>query len=181
MNVLLFCGSPREASITRGMAALVKEELLNQDVNVFYFDAFENQLPLFDGEKSNNKEVKSLAEAANKADGFFFCTPEYHNGISGALKNALDYLNKNHFRNKPTVITSSAGAGKGGVNSLNNLRLVLRGVHSLVLPEQLVCDSAYFNEYGELTDEEIKKELNRMVDNLVEQLSEKNNTVISTN
>ncbi|MCM3707369.1 NAD(P)H-dependent oxidoreductase [Cytobacillus firmus] len=180
MNVLLFCGSAREASITRGMATFVKNVLASKNVNVEYFDAYENPLPLFNGENSNNTEVTELLRAAEKADGFFFCTPEYHNGMSGALKNALDYLSKNHFRNKPSVITSSAGSGKGGVNSLNNLRLVLRGLHSIVLPEQLVCDSICFNEYGELIDKDMEKQLSGLVENLVLQLNNANNVIHTT-
>ena len=55
------------------------------------------------------------------------CTPEYHNAMSGALKNSLDYLSSSEFVHKPVALLAVAGGGKGGINALNSMRTVARG------------------------------------------------------
>lgn len=47
------------------------------------------------------------------ADGVVLCTPEYHNAMSGALKNSLDYLSSSEFLHKPVALLAVAGGGKG--------------------------------------------------------------------
>ncbi|MCK9906868.1 NAD(P)H-dependent oxidoreductase, partial [Frankia sp. Cpl3] len=91
--------------------------------------------------------VKRLMAAAEQADGFVICTPEYHNGMSGSLKNALDFLGGKHFRGKAAIIGAACGGGKGGINALNNLRQVLRGVYAIVLPDQIVADPEHYDRH----------------------------------
>ncbi len=45
-------------------------------------------------------------------DGVVLCTPEYHNAMSGALKNSLDYLSSSEFIHKPVALLAVAGAVK---------------------------------------------------------------------
>lgn len=118
------------------MASLVLE-IVQPYAPATYFSLQKHPLPVFDGteEQLKNRHVQTLQQLADEARGFFILTPEYHNGMSGALKNALDFLNKNHFHQNPAAIAAVSGGGKGGINALNNLRLVLRGLSTNVLPE----------------------------------------------
>ena len=122
---------------------------------VLYFDTGLHKLPLFTGTEADkeNSEVNRLLSYAEEADGFFICTPDYHNGMSGALKNALDFLGGSHFKGKPVAIAACSGGGKGGINALNNLRLVMRGVYGIVLPEQYIADPNDFNEKSQFVSD----------------------------
>lgn len=137
MKIMVICGSPRAHSRTRGIARKMTEILKESGLETLHFDVGLNQLPLYSGNEADQEhpEVKRLSQLAKEADGFFICTPDYHNGMSGALKNALDFLGGSHFKGKPISIASAAGGGKGGINALNNLRIVMRGVYGMVLPQ----------------------------------------------
>ncbi|GGE07012.1 FMN-dependent NADPH-azoreductase [Marinithermofilum abyssi] len=147
---LVVNGSPRRGGLTRGLASKAAELLERRGEQVIRFDV--GELPLF-GVGEETEAVQRWRQAASEADGFFIATPEYHNGISGALKNALDFLGSHHLERKPVAITAAAGGGKGGINALNNLRLVLRGLYAWVLPQQWVADPGCFDARGQLAGE----------------------------
>lgn len=77
-------------------------------------------LPLYDGDLEDADGipagVKLLAEQIREADAIVVSTPEYNKGISGVLKNALDWVSRVEgavLRGKPTVVLAAA-AGRGG-------------------------------------------------------------------
>jgi azobenzene reductase len=160
-------GSPRKNSNTGKVAQFVASLLENKGVEFTLFSV--GTLPLYDGEETTyeHPEVKKLMTLANKADGFFICTPEYHSGMSGALKNALDFLSGSHFRKKPVAIACAAGGGKGGINALNNLRLVMRGVGGLVIANQCVVDPNDFDANDKIRETAATR-LAEIVDELVD-------------
>ncbi|MDH2882652.1 NADPH-dependent FMN reductase [Bacillus cytotoxicus] len=167
--ILVISGSSRTFSNNRGLANYVVNNLNQKGQEVEFFDLSKNPLPIFTGNVTEyeNANVSKLKEIANRANSFVICTPEYHNGMSGGLKNALDFLSKEQFLNKPVTILCAAGSGKGGVNALNNLRLVIRGLHGLVLPQQHICDSIFFDDCQNLIDEVSKEIINNMMIDLV--------------
>ncbi|MED0675216.1 NAD(P)H-dependent oxidoreductase [Aneurinibacillus thermoaerophilus] len=164
MKVMVLSGSSRPNSNTRGLAKEVCAHLEQQKVDVLFFDVGINELPIYKGgEDMEHPEVKRLQRYAEEADAFFVCTPEYHSGMSGALKNALDFLHGDHFRGKPVMIAAAGGGGKGGINALNNLRTVLRGVYALVLSDQYVTDMSCYNDRCELVHDDSRTRLKEMV------------------
>jgi azobenzene reductase len=169
MKIAVINGGATEASRTRGLARAFEQALSKRETQVEFFDLGEQILPIYTGsdEQYNMEAVKALQKLAAEADGFVICTPEYHNGMSGALKNALDFLGSRQFRGKPVIIGAAAGGGKGGINALNNLRIVLRGVYALVLPDQFVADPHHFNDQQKITDYDAQERIDLMVDELV--------------
>jgi azobenzene reductase len=140
MNIVIINGSPRSAGRTgiasRYIAKKYGAKLIES-----------GNLPLFTGEEKQEQleKVKELKTLVKKADGVILATPEYHNGMSGALKNALDHLGSEQFHHKPVALLAVAGGGKGGINALNNMRIVARGVYANVIPRQLVLDPIAFD------------------------------------
>ncbi|RAL24088.1 NADPH-dependent FMN reductase [Thermoflavimicrobium daqui] len=155
MKILVINGSARKDSNTRKLAQRAVDYLQEQIKEVQLFDLEHESLPILDGKPESfaHPNVKLLKTYAEDANGFFICTPEYHNAVSGALKNALDFLNRDYFTGKPVSIGAIAGGGKGGINALNNLRLIIRGVNGLVLPQQIVVDYKEFDEKAQLNKE----------------------------
>lgn len=147
MNILIINGSPRET----GRTTQVTREL-HKSYQSSFLDLSQLSLPIFTGEphQYETEEVQELIEKIEKADGLLLATPEYHGAMSGALKNAFDFLNSAHFAHKPVALLAVSGGGKGGINALNNLRTVTRALYANVLSKQLVLDPADIVEKGTL-------------------------------
>ena len=147
MNILIINGSPRET----GRTTQVTREL-HQNYQSSFLDLSQLSLPIFTGEphQYETEEVQELIEKIEKADGILLATPEYHGAMSGALKNAFDFLNSAYFAHKPVALLAVSGGGKGGINALNNLRTVTRALYANVLSKQLVLDPADILEKGTL-------------------------------
>ncbi|MEC1599903.1 NADPH-dependent FMN reductase [Bacillus halotolerans] len=133
MNILVISGSPRTHGRTRIAAAYISS-VYQTDL----IDLSEFILPLFNGEAEQAElmRVQELKQRVSKADAIVL----YHSGMSGALKNALDFLSSEQFKYKPVALLAAAGGGKGGINALNNMRTVMRGLYANAIPRQLVLD-----------------------------------------
>jgi NAD(P)H-dependent FMN reductase len=91
-------------------------------------DIAEYNLPLLDepipptrGQYANPHTKRWAAKIAS-FDAYVFVTPEYNHGISGALKNAIDYLFA-EWNNKAAGFVSYGGVG--GARAVEQLRLVM--------------------------------------------------------
>jgi len=91
INILAISGSLRQASYnTAALKALKKLAPQNIDVNI----ASIGDLPLFnpDLDADDIVALDQLSKDVKKADGIIIASPEYAHGISGPMKNALDWL-----------------------------------------------------------------------------------------
>lgn len=121
------------------------------------------RLPLYDGdieaEAGVPAEVTALAEAIAAADGVIISTPEYNKNLSGALKNAFDWLSRTKiapFKGKPIVILSASAGRSGGERAQYSLRHCLNPFQPRLIsgPEVFIAASAKaFGEDGHLVDE----------------------------
>jgi azobenzene reductase len=168
MRVMIIAGSLHQASATRAALSLAAESLREMGVEVDFCDLRTHALPLFDPDMEvAPPEVQEFAKRALVADGFLIGTPEYHNGMSGALKNALDHLGSRYFKHKPVGLLCAAGGGKGGINALANLRTVMRGVMAMVLPEQVIVDEDDFDAAMNLVNADRRQRILSLAQTLV--------------
>lgn len=137
MNVLVISASPR----TIGRTGVVGR-YLKSAYDVELIDLASNPLPLYTGEpaQAESEQIKTFRKKVLEADGVVLVSPEYHGAMSGAAKNALDFLSADQFRNKATAILVCAGGGKGGINALGNMRTTLRSLYANTIPTQLILD-----------------------------------------
>ncbi|MBJ8115297.1 MULTISPECIES: NADPH-dependent FMN reductase [Bacillus] len=144
MKLVVINGTPRKFGRTRVVAKYIADQFEGE-----LYDLAIEELPLYNGEESQREleAVKKLKALVKAADGVVLCTPEYHNAMSGALKNSLDYLSSSEFVHKPV-----AGGGKGGINALNSMRTVARGVYANAIPKQVVLDGLHVQD-GELGED----------------------------
>ena len=91
-TILAFCGSLRAASMN---AALLRAtaRLAPTAIDVRLFDGLAS-LPLFnpDLEAHTPESASRLRDAVGACDALLIASPEYAHGITGTLKNALDWL-----------------------------------------------------------------------------------------
>src|SRR5687767_7201833 len=91
------------------------------DIKDFNLPLLDEPIPPSQGKYAKEHTKKWAAEIAS-FDGFVFVTPEYNHGISGALKNAIDFLFK-EWNNKAAGFVSYGGAS--GARAVESLRLVM--------------------------------------------------------
>lgn len=114
-------------------------------------------------------DVVKLCETVKAADGLLLATPEYHGSVSGVLKNALDLMGFEELSGKVAGLISVLG-GQSNSNALNDLRVILRWVHSWVIPEQVAIGQAWkaFSPDGRLLDENLSQRFDSFAQSLVE-------------
>ena len=161
MKLVIINGSPRKKGRTGIAARFITRKYNAEQLNI-------NDLPLYNGEPEQAElpQIQRLRRIVKEADAVILASPEYHSGMSGALKNALDFLGSEHFAHKPVALLAVAGGGKGGINALNNMRVVARGLYANAIPKQLVLDPHCFN-YEENTLNDQSEEI---VDEFVKEL-----------
>lgn len=170
MQILIMTGSLRAGSYSAALGRAAAQLLQDSGAAVDLCSPDDLVLPFCDArddESTYPPEVAAWRERAARADGFLVISPEYHGGLSGLLKNALDLLDAEQFSGKPAALAVAAGGPKGGGAALVGMRTIFRGLLSLVIPEQMtVCDQD-FNGQGELTSPQGRRRLEQLVRSLV--------------
>ncbi len=164
-------GSLRSNSYTQLalQAAVQRIEALGAEVEIL--DLRELQLPFCTGAKEYPEypDVKRLQDTVSQSDGLILATPEYHGGVSGVLKNALDLMSFEQLSDKVTGLISVLG-GQPNSNALNDLRLIVRWVHGWVIPEQIAIGQAWgaFSPEGKLIDDKLSQRFDQFAQSLVD-------------
>ncbi|MGD6792604.1 NADPH-dependent FMN reductase [Metabacillus indicus] len=163
MKLLVINGSPRKSGRTRIAAAAIAEKSGADLIDLSVLN-----LPLFNGEEEQEtiEAVQELKTKVKEADGIVLLSPEYHSGMSGSLKNALDFLGSSHFARKPVGLIAVTGGGKGGINALNNMRTVMRGVYANAIPKQLALDPICFDYENRKLLEDSEVLVNQLLEEL---------------
>jgi chromate reductase len=159
ISVLGICGSLRKASFN--MAALrTAVELAPAGMAVTIADI--SQIPLYNEdvrEKGFPPPVETLRQQIKAADALLFACPEYNYGMSGVLKNAIDWASRppdQPFAGKPCAILGAAAGMAGSARGQLNLRhiMVFLDMHPINKPEVLIFQAhTKFDANGALTDD----------------------------
>jgi NAD(P)H-dependent FMN reductase len=142
------------------------------DANFELLDIKDYNLPLLDEPipppmgQYTKEHTKTWALKIDSFDAYVFVTAEYNHGIPGALKNAIDFLNK-EWSNKVAGFVSYGGAG--GVRSVEQLRLVMAELKVATVRAQvtlsLFTDFENFTKFKPASFQE--KAVNTMLDEVV--------------
>src|SRR6187401_2277412 len=129
IKIAIILGSTRPGRNGEAVAKWVSEIAQKRnDAEFELVDIKEFNLPLLDepvppsmGQYSK-PHTKAWAAKIGSFDGYVLVAPEYNHGISGALKNAIDFLFA-EWNNKAAGFVSYGSAG--GARAVEQLRLVL--------------------------------------------------------
>jgi FMN reductase len=132
LHVLAVAGSLNSASATRTVVRLIAGQLTAAGARVDMLDLAEEPLPLFNPESSHaHDSFFRLKQRVEQADVYLLGTPDYHGGMSGAMKNFLDHFWQ-EFAGKlfATVVASH----EKGLTVTDQLRTVARQCYAWSMP-----------------------------------------------
>src|SRR3979490_55664 len=148
LRLLGLSGSLRRASngtaVLRGL-----QDALASKVALDIFSL--HGLPLYneddDGEHAP-ESVRALRSAIETTDGVIMVSPEYNHGMSGVLKNALDWASRPYgcsvLRSKPVLTITTSPAFTGGVRAQQQMNETLASIPARpVLRPQIVIGGVH--------------------------------------
>ena len=162
ITVVGISGSLRTNSHTLKTVQIALNGALDAGAHTQLIDLNDFHLPLCNGntpESNYPENVFKLREIVLRADGIILGTPEYHGGVSGVLKNALDLLGIKEFENKMVGLVGVAGGAQGAIHSLDSLRISCRSLRAWVTPQQasIAFTGNAFDESGKLKDSNLEQ------------------------
>jgi FMN reductase len=133
-------------------------------------DLRELQLPMYDPDDDEPTEgAATLIESCHSADGLLWSSPLYQGTISGAFKNALDWLHVLGRRDPPylhdkVIGLISAAGGTQGLQAINTMEFSARALRGWAVPYVVPIPASWqvFGEDGSISDETVESQLERL-------------------
>jgi chromate reductase len=164
-RILAFAGSTRKGSHNKRLIGVAADAARAAGAEVTLIDLRDYPMPHYDGDLETEGLPESavrLKELFKSHDGLLISAPEYNGGISGMLKNTIDWVSRKGddpqsqtvFAGKIAGIMSTSPGALGGLRGLGQLRHVLTSLGVLVVPQQRALGGAStaFGEDGRLKD-----------------------------
>ncbi|MCI3927662.1 NAD(P)H-dependent oxidoreductase [Paenibacillus sp. TRM 82003] len=155
MRIFAIAGSNRADAGSTKLAAYVVRSLREMGAQAELFELYRRPIPYYEpdyefGGSAADVNLRGLLAEAEAADALVLSTPEYHGGVTGVMKNALDFLEKRHFAGKAVLSMATAG-GPVAVSTLQQLQATTRYLHGVNCPEwiSLGQDRRPFTDGGE--------------------------------
>ena len=163
MKALIFNGAleRRSASTSFHIVNFLTEEFKAAGIEPTVFNLADAGIPFLDMTiKETPRSVKVMAEQFKEADIQIWLTPLYHGGMTGAMKNCLDWLEVTakdplpYLTGKLIGLVCWAEGGKAilGIQAMDMVAKSLRAfVHPYSVP--IVRKDLYKVEYSDLSEE----------------------------
>ncbi|AXF55632.1 NADPH-dependent FMN reductase [Salicibibacter kimchii] len=162
-RIIGISGSLRKDSFNRHVLAAATE-FTETDVTLHTYDLA--AIPLFNGDLEDGGDPASVADfkrAIAESDGLFIVTPEYHHGMPGVLKNAIDWAgsdaNHNVLKDMPAAMIGASPTMFGTAFSQQQLKqsLVAAGASVMQQPSVFIAHAnKKIDENGVITNEDTK-------------------------
>lgn len=126
IRILAISGSLRAASLNSALLRAAAR-LAPPDIHVELFGGL-GSLPLFnpDIEIADAPPVASFRARILEADGILIASPEYAHGVTGVIKNALDWMvGSEAFVNKPVALLNASPRATQAQTSLHEIITVM--------------------------------------------------------
>lgn len=168
-KILALSGSLRAGSFNQKLVKIAAAAAEEAGAEVTVISLADFPMPLFDQDleeiSGKTQKANELKQLFRDHDALLIASPEYNSMITGALKNAIDWVSRadsddekplSAIAGKTAAILSASPGGYGGARSLGFLRPFLENVKVTVIAEQFSLPSAHeaFAEDGSLLDPE---------------------------
>jgi NAD(P)H-dependent FMN reductase len=167
IRILGICGSMKPKSTTAFVIKYALEAAKESGAKIEFYDICEHDLPFCDGrddESTYPPQVHEFKALIKSSQGIIIGTPDYHNSLTGSLKNALDLCGYNEFEHKMVGLIGVAGGSMGAPNAISHLRAVMRGVGAWVVPHQVSISNSgkIFSGNDILAEPALEKRLKKL-------------------
>lgn len=167
VKVIGISGSMRSPSATGRAVQIALDGAAAFGADIEYLEISDLDLPFCDGRielDTYPDNVQRFREKIRSAEGVIIGTPEYHNSMTGALKNAIDLCHWDDFAQKMVGVIGVAGGAMGAINAINHTRTVMRGVGAWVVPHQVSIPHSgkIFDQTLELLEPALEDRLHRL-------------------
>lgn len=141
IRVLALGGSTRPDSQTERALRLAGAAAREAGAEVTYLVGRDLMLPIYDTESDvRAPAARALIDAATAAEGLIIASPGYHGGISGMMKNALDYLedlradDSSYLHGRAVGCIAVAFGWQATVSTLQQVRQVVHALRGWPTP-----------------------------------------------
>jgi FMN reductase len=170
-------GTPREHSTTERAlrAALVGVE--RAGAKTMLFGAADLDLPMYAPERADRTPAAGrLVEALRVADGVIIASPGYHGGVSGMVKNALDYTEelrddaRPYLDGRPVGCIVCASGWQATATTLSALRSIVHALRGWPTPLGVTINSArqVFGPDGNVIDDAVAEHLTLLGEQIID-------------
>jgi chromate reductase, NAD(P)H dehydrogenase (quinone) len=176
LRLLGLSGSLRRASNSTAVLRGLQDALAPKAA----LDIFSlHELPLYNEDDDGGhapESVRALRSAIETSDGVIMVSPEYNHGMSGVLKNGLDWASRPYGRSvltgKPVLTMTVSPAFTGGVRAQQQMNETLASIPARpVLRPQIVIGGVHEKvRDGRLVDEATLRFALAGVDDLLEEV-----------
>jgi chromate reductase, NAD(P)H dehydrogenase (quinone) len=138
-----------------------------------------DDVPLYNSDLEGERlpdPVRALKTAIAQSDGIVLCSPEYNHGMSGVLKNALDWASRPAFnsplRNKTCLTMTASPSYVGGARAHTQLQETLSSALARVVvrPQVVIAGVMQKIAGGRLVDEETIQFCLTAIDDLLQEI-----------
>lgn len=178
IKILAFSGSLRQGSFNTKLLRQACQIFQEKDCHIVNFISLKDlNLPLYDGDLEERegmpKSAQKLVDQMLASDAFVIASPEYNGGITGVLKNAIDWASRSKqspFVGKPILLVGTSVGWFGAVKSHMITRMILTHLRAIVVPSQICIPQAEkaMDAEGKLQDLMHAKLLRSACDELIQ-------------
>jgi len=164
LSILAVVGSLQRDSVTRVVVRHVAHQLEAAGCAVDVLDFDKEPLALYNPDTTHDMPgYAELQARVHQADVIILGSPDYHGGISGAMKNFLDHF-WHEFAGKlfATIIASH----EKGLTAIDQLRTVARQCYAWTLPYGVSLAEKVDVKDGQIVSEALKERLTMLVRDL---------------
>jgi FMN reductase len=164
LNVLAVVGSLQRDSVTRVVVRHVAQNLEAAGCGVDVLDFEQESLALYNPDTAHDLPgYAELQARVHRADVVVLGTPDYHGGISGAMKNFLDHF-WHEFAGK--VFATIVASHEKGLTVTDQLRTVARQCYAWTLPYGVSFTDGIDVKDGKVASDSLKQRLEMLVRDL---------------
>jgi FMN reductase len=175
LKIIGLGGSLAEVSRSRAALRVALEGAAGAGAETILLDLRELDLPMYNpDDEEPTAAAASLIESCYGADGMLWSSPMYQGTISGAFKNALDWLHvlgarEPSFLYDKVIGLISAAGGTQGLQAINTMEFATRALRGWAVPYVVPVAAAWrvFDQDGHVQDKEIELQLKALGDEVV--------------
>ena len=175
-KILGLAGSIRKASVSKAILRAIAEAAMPR-AQVTIFDLADIPVYNQDLEADLPMSVRALREAVSVSDGLVIVSPEYNHGMSGVIKNAIDWVSRPGYASvlvdKGVAIYTTSESPLGGARAQGDLHKMFLSCLSRIAPgrEVSIGNTQKTVVEGKLVDETQLRRAMTLFDSLLAEIA----------